>query len=119
MALPEAGSPDARMERPALLEGLALMERLETVFDPCSLSMGRPMSICEMGLVETLTCEDGVVSVVLCLTEPGCVNYGKIRQYVTDALLQSPDVKSVAVSLSTTQLWSPERVGTRGEPGVA
>jgi metal-sulfur cluster biosynthetic enzyme len=107
LKLPEAGSPDA------------LMSRLESVFDPCSLAMGRPMSICEMGLIETLTCEDGVVSVVLCLTEPGCVNYGKIRQYVMDVLLQSPGVKSVAVTLSTTQIWSPERVRTRGARGVA
>jgi metal-sulfur cluster biosynthetic enzyme len=85
-----------------------LLASLEQVLDPCSVSMGRPMSICELGLVEQVSWSAGVVTIVLCLTDPGCINYGKIRQYVSDVLMQVPGVESVNVSLSTTQLWSPE-----------
>src|ERR1700688_337019 len=91
----------------------SLMAQLERVAEPCSLSMGRPMSICDMGLIEELRFERGVVSVVLCLTDPGCINYPKIRQYITDVLMEVPEVESVKVSLSTTQLWTPDRVRPR------
>lgn len=87
-----------------------LMAQLERVVEPCSLSMGNPMSICDMGLVEELRFELGEVSVVLCLTDPACINYGKIRQFVTDVLMEVPGVESVRVSLSTTQLWTSDRV---------
>lgn len=91
----------------------SLMAQLERVVEPCSLSMGSPMSICDMGLVEELRFERGAVSVVLCLTDPGCINYPKIRQYITDVLMDVPEVESVKVSLSTTQLWTPDRVRPR------
>jgi len=87
-----------------------LMAQLERVVEPCSLSMGSPMSICDMGLVEELRFDRGVVNVVLCLTDPGCINYRKIREFITDVLMEVPEVESVKVSLSTTQLWTPDRV---------
>ena len=43
----------------------ALMECLERVVEPCSLSMGSPMSICDMGLIEDVRFVDGAVEVVL------------------------------------------------------
>ena len=92
------------------LDSPTLMAQLERVVEPCSLSMGNPMSICEMGLIEDLRFDGGVVDVVLCLTDPGCVNYGKIRQFITDVLKELPQVASVNVSLSTTELWTPDRV---------
>ena len=90
-----------------------LLAQLERVVEPCSLSMGSPMSICDMGLVEELRFDRGVVNVVLCLTDPGCINYPKIRQFITDVLMEAPEVESVQVSLSTTQLWTPDRVRPR------
>jgi hypothetical protein len=42
-----------------------LLRQFERVLEPCSLSMGSPMSICDMGLVEDVRFANGVVDVVL------------------------------------------------------
>lgn len=88
----------------------ALMAALEHVVEPCSLAMGKPMSICDMGLIEDVSFDQGVVRVVLCLTDPACVNYAKISQFIHDVLLRLPLVESVQVSQTTTVLWTSERV---------
>jgi metal-sulfur cluster biosynthetic enzyme len=93
-----------------------LMTYLERVVEPCSLSMGSPMSICDMGLVQELSFDRGTVSVVLCLTDPSCINYPKIRQFIIDVLMEVPEVESVQVSISTTQLWAPDRVRPKSAP---
>jgi metal-sulfur cluster biosynthetic enzyme len=38
------------------------------------------------------------VGVVLCLTDPGCINYPKNRQYIIDVLMEVPEVEKVQVS---------------------
>jgi metal-sulfur cluster biosynthetic enzyme len=87
-----------------------LMRQLAQVVEPCSVAMGNPANICEMGLVEQVTLTDGTARVVLCLTDPACINYGRIRQYITDVLLQLEAVKSVEVTHTTEVLWTPDRV---------
>ncbi len=87
-----------------------LLRQLERVIEPCSVAMGNPANICEMGLVEGVTLIGGRARVVLCLTDPSCINYGKIRQYITDALMQLDAVKSVEVTQTTEVLWTPDRV---------
>jgi metal-sulfur cluster biosynthetic enzyme len=90
-----------------------LMRQLAQVVEPCSVAMGRPANICEMGLIEDVTLIDGRVRVVLCLTDPACINYGKIQQYITDSLMQLDTVKSVEVTQTTEVLWTPDRVNRR------
>jgi metal-sulfur cluster biosynthetic enzyme len=105
MSLPDASKSD-------------LMRQLGKVVEPCSVAMGNPASICEMGLVEDVTLVDGTARVVLCLTDPSCINYGRIRQYITDSLMQLDAVKSVQVTQTTEVLWTPDRVrrGPRSQP---
>lgn len=55
-------------------DSATLTAQLERVVEPCSLSMGSPMSICDMGLVEDVRFDRGVASVVLCLTDPACAD---------------------------------------------
>jgi metal-sulfur cluster biosynthetic enzyme len=52
---------------------------------------------------------------VLCLTDPGCINYGRIVRYITDALMVLDEVQAVEVSQTTATLWTPDRV-TAGRP---
>jgi len=87
-----------------------LMRQLAQVVEPCSVAMGSPANICEMGLIEDVTLVDGRARVVLCLTDPACINYGRIRQYITDSLMQLEAVKSVEVTHTTDLLWTPDRV---------
>lgn len=87
-----------------------IMLQLEKVIEPCSVSMGNTMTICDMGLVEDVRVDGDVVHVVLCLTDPSCINYGKIRQYITDVLLELGWVKQVEISHTMDVLWTPDRV---------
>jgi metal-sulfur cluster biosynthetic enzyme len=92
-----------------------LMRQLAQVPEPCSIAMGAPTNICDMGLVEQVTLRDGTARVVLCLTDPACINYRRIAQYVTDALMQLDGVDRVEVTQTTEVRWTPDRVTIRGQ----
>lgn len=51
----------------------AAWESLRRVHDPCSISLGYPLNLVDMGLVERVEVEDGTLLVELCLTEPSCM----------------------------------------------
>jgi metal-sulfur cluster biosynthetic enzyme len=92
-----------------------LLRQLAQVAEPCSIAMGTPANICEMGLVEDVTLHEGRARVVLCLTDPACINYGRIARYVTDALMQLDAVEAVEVTQTTEVLWTPDRVTIKRE----
>lgn len=108
--------PSATLHAPTRDE---LMAQLQQVVEPCSVSMGNQMSICEMGLVEDVSFADGIASVVLCLTDPSCINFGKISQYVRDVLMELPSVRQVEITHTTEVLWTPDRIAAppRQKPG--
>ena len=91
----------------------AIMEALRAVPEPCSIAMRTPMDICEMGLVEEVEVRDGRVRVVLVLTDPSCVHFVSMRRYITDVLAGLDGVESVEVAMSTTQLWTTDRLRPR------
>lgn len=88
-----------------------VLQQLRTVQEPCSLLMRNPMDICEMGLVDGLEIADGRVSITLCLTDPGCVHFRGMRQYIQDAVMQIPGVREVEVRQTVDKLWTPDRKG--------
>jgi metal-sulfur cluster biosynthetic enzyme len=87
----------------------AIRAQLRKVPEPCGLLMRAPLDICEMGLVDEISCSGGRVRVVLVLTDPSCVHFGGMRRYITDVLLELPGVNAVEVAISTTTLWTPDR----------
>lgn len=91
----------------------AVMEALRSVPEPCSILMKTPMDICEMGLVEQVQIDGDTVAVTLLLTDPGCVHFTSMRKFITDVLLGHDGVEHVEVSMSTTQLWTSDRVKRR------
>jgi metal-sulfur cluster biosynthetic enzyme len=86
-----------------------VMERLRTVPEPCGLLMREPIDICQMGLVEQIACDQGVVRIELVLTDTSCVHFSGLRRYITDVVGELPGVESVVVTASTTRLWTPDR----------
>jgi metal-sulfur cluster biosynthetic enzyme len=88
----------------------ALLAQLDKVLDPCSIAMGRPINIRQMGLIEELSLTGATARVVLCLTDPGCINYAQIARYITDALMELDEVHAVEISHTTEMLWTPDRV---------
>lgn len=94
----------------------ALIQQLRKVTEPCSIAMRNPVDIVEMGLVEDVQLIDGHVRVTLCLTDPGCIHLGPLRQFIADVLLELPGVQSVEVHQTSATLWTPDRMG-RELPG--
>jgi metal-sulfur cluster biosynthetic enzyme len=93
----------------------AMLEALRAVPEPCSIAMRAPLDICEMGLVEGIAVDGGHVRVELVLTDPSCAHFGSMRRYISDALMEVEGVRSVEVMMSTSTLWTPDRVRRRGE----
>lgn len=92
----------------------AIMARLDTIPEPCSIAMQSPMSITEMGLIDDVNiADDGTVSVMLCLTDTGCVHYMSMTRFITDALLPLDGVIDVKVRQVLDKLWTDDRVRRR------
>lgn len=87
-----------------------LTTALAKVKDPCSLAMGRPLDIVSMGLVEDIMVDKGSVTVSMVLTDAACVFFRDISRFVEDVLREVPGVEEVDVQISSTTLWSPDRV---------
>ncbi len=89
------------------------VEALRQVLDPCSVMMGTPLDIVEMGLVDEVQVRDGWVHVTLLLTDFSCPHYAALRQHIIDVLCDEPCVTGANVELATHSLWTPDRIGRR------
>lgn len=83
---------------------------LESVIDPCSKALGSPMDIVTMGLVEKIVIDGGDITITVILTDAACYFFTAIEKFVADVLIDLPGVQSVDVQISSTTLWSPDRV---------
>ena len=87
-----------------------VMAVLTTIPEPCSLAMRADTNIRDMGLVESVAIDGRRVSVTLVLTDPSCVHFRGMRRYIRDAVGELDGVDEVQVTMSTTRLWTPDRV---------
>lgn len=78
--------------------------------EPCALAMRRPTTIGQMGLIEDVRFEAGHATVTLCLTDSACVHFGAMQRFVADVLANFPEVTSVTVDQTLTELWTPDRM---------
>lgn len=93
-----------------------VFERLREVPEPCSIAMAAPQSIVDMGLVESISVDGPTVRVCLVLTDPSCVHFMSMRRYIRDVLARLDGVRDVVVTMSTTRLWTPDRMNPRTTP---
>jgi len=78
-----------------------LVEQLKTVFDP-----EIPVDIYELGLIYKVdVSDDRDVSIEMTLTAPGCPVAGEMPEWVRDAVLKLPEVKSAVVNLVFDPPW--------------
>ncbi len=92
-----------------------LNDALDEIIDPCSISVGVPMGVREMGLVRRLEVgEDGVVEIDLRMTSPGC-HMGALvfEPSIIDRLMQIPGVTDVRIDFLEPTGWSEADI----EPG--
>jgi FeS assembly SUF system protein len=83
-----------------------LVEKLKTVYDP-----EIPVDIYELGLVYKVDVSDEKdVVVEMTLTAPGCPVAGEMPDWVKEAVMSVPGIRSCAVELVFDPPWDPSRM---------
>ena len=78
-----------------------LVDQLKSVYDP-----EIPVDIYELGLIYKVDVSDERdVSIEMTLTAPGCPVAGEMPEWVRDAVLKVPEVKSCVVNLVFDPPW--------------
>lgn len=88
----------------------AVRRRLDRVLDPCSARNRTPLSVVEMGLVESVEVDDGRVTIGLLLTDPTCVFFFDMARAIEAEVASVPGVSQVEIENLTTTWWEPERI---------
>jgi metal-sulfur cluster biosynthetic enzyme len=89
---------------------------LATVMDPCAESAGVPLSIADMGLVDSVhvSCA-GDVKVMLKLTSPGCIlGVMKFTHEIRECVLPMAGVRSVDVDFLNVYDWTEAEISPEG-----
>jgi FeS assembly SUF system protein len=83
-----------------------LIEKLKTVYDP-----EIPVDIYELGLIYKVdVSDDKDIAIDMTLTAPGCPVAGEMPDWVRDAVLTVPGVRSCTVDLVFDPPWDPSRM---------
>jgi metal-sulfur cluster biosynthetic enzyme len=83
---------------------------LDTVQDPCSVRMGKPLGLVGMGLVESITVEETVIRISLVLTGPGCVFYFRFADEITRLLEPLAEGREVDIAINDAVMWTADRM---------
>jgi metal-sulfur cluster biosynthetic enzyme len=90
-------------------------DALGRVYDPCSVAVNNPLSIVDMGLVRDWRVDDeGHISVVMCVTGPGCMMFPKFIDAARNELTKLDFVSSVEVRMDLSVLWTEDLMTDRG-----
>jgi metal-sulfur cluster biosynthetic enzyme len=85
------------------IDDTAIWNTLSTILDP---EFG--LSIVELGLVYSVSSQDGIVHVAMTLTTPSCPASSYLVEGVQAALASLPGVREARVSLVWEPQWTPE-----------
>lgn len=89
----------------------AVMAELDLIVDPCSRTIGHPLGIRQMGMVERVEVTGGAVAVTLLPTFPACIFLGFFEAEVERRLKTLPWCESVAVKFCpASQSWDESRL---------
>jgi metal-sulfur cluster biosynthetic enzyme len=91
----------------------AIRTALETVEDPCSRLLGRPISIVDLGLVNRVAIDGPVVDVDLVLTVPNCIMFCDIAAQAQAVIRRLEPGLEVRVHIDTETPWTRERMKRR------
>jgi len=86
---------------PVITEG-EVYEVLRECYDP-----EIPVNIVDLGLVYGVAVQDGVVTVTMTLTAPGCQMGAMITQEIQDKLLGVPGCEDASVEIVWDPPWTP------------
>lgn len=93
----------------------AIRDALGTVFDPCSTTMGAPISIVDMGLVTAIDADaDGRVHIAVRTTSAMCTLVGSIAEAAEAEALKVPGVTGATVRIDPVAGWTEEAMSDQG-----
>lgn len=84
--------------------------QLTEVLDPCSCFTDEPVSIVDLGLVESVAVTEGTAHVELLLTSPGCTYLPYIERDVAERVGAVEGIEEVEVEQVTDQIWTRDRM---------
>ncbi|MXP21440.1 DUF59 domain-containing protein [Gordonia sp. HNM0687] len=86
-----------------------ILEKLAGVVDPCSVAADVPLSIVDMGMVESVDADDdGLVRIALRLTAPMCHQLPYFEMSIEECLGDVVGVTGVECSFDHGQHWTAE-----------
>ena len=88
----------------------ALRERIQDIPDPCSCATGVPLGIGEMGLIQSVACTGGNVTVRLHITSPMCMMAAYFMREIEQRLTGQEGVASVHVEFDRDLQWTPQDI---------
>jgi metal-sulfur cluster biosynthetic enzyme len=80
-------------------------EALTDIIDPCSATTGSNLNIVEMGLVKSVSTDDGEVAIQMHVTSPVCTMVGYFREEAEAAVGALDGVESVTVETDAGLEW--------------
>jgi metal-sulfur cluster biosynthetic enzyme len=86
-------------------------DALAQVYDPCCREKG--ISVVEMGLVRSVSVDDGVARAELMLTSGWCPFAARVLAEVADKLAAQPGVSDAEVSIVWDEAWTTDRLSPR------
>ena len=90
-----------------------IRDELDKVLDPCSCMSDHPVSILDLGLVESIEIDGNVVYVSLLLTSQLCTYFIDMSDEVVERVESLEGVDRVEVNQDTSgQIWTPDRMAT-------
>lgn len=87
-----------------------LRSRIQDIPDPCSLATGVPLGIGEMGLIQSVRCVDGKVTVRMHITSPMCMMAAYFMREIEQRLAGQEGVASVHVEFDQDLQWTPRDI---------
>ena len=88
---------------------------LDTIADPCSVQLGKPMTMVSMGLIESVLVTDSTIEIGILLTEPSCVFAFKFFDDIDKAVEPLTGGRELKVHMQEDMLWTPDRMHSRPE----
>lgn len=83
-------------------------DQLGEIVDPCTAATGSNLDIVEMGLVKSITIDDGTVTVEIRLTTPACHMVPYFIEAIEERVSPLPDVDAVTVDTDNGLHWTPD-----------
>jgi metal-sulfur cluster biosynthetic enzyme len=92
----------------------AVRDRLMEVLDPCSCMSDNPVNVVDLGLIEAIDVDGGVVEVTVLLTSQRCTYFLDMDDEITERVESLPDVERCEVHQDTSgEIWTRERMSDR------